>query len=77
MLIESCDKMKKIPKKNALMKRIETTYGEEIEEILRHLYVDEEYTLTHIGRTLNISYVTVVRWLRLAGLRHRKITLGD
>ena len=74
---DGCAKMKRIEKKNALMKRIETTYGEEIEEILRYMYVDKEYSLAHIGRTLHISYVTVVRWLRLTGLHHRHIDLGD
>lgn len=59
------------------MKQIEQTHGEEIEEILRYLFVEEENTLAYISRTLNISYPTVVRWLKLAGIRHRKIDLGD
>lgn len=69
--------MKPITKKNALMNQIETTHGEEIEEILRRLFVDEEKTQHEISSILNISYVTVVRWLRLAGIRSRRIDLGD
>jgi DNA-binding transcriptional regulator YiaG len=69
--------MKPIMKKNALIKQIETTHGEEIEELLRRLFVDEHLSQHDIARTLHISYLTVIRWLKKAGIRHRRIDLGD
>ena len=50
-------------KKNALINQIETTHGEEIEELLRRLFVDEHMSLHDIARTLNISYRIVVKRL--------------
>jgi DNA-binding transcriptional regulator YiaG len=69
--------MKHMDKKNALIKQIETTHGEEIEELLRKYFVDDNLSQHDIARKLNISYLTVVRWLKRAGVRHRRIDLGD
>jgi DNA-binding transcriptional regulator YiaG len=69
--------MKKFTRKNALINQIETTHGEEIEELLRRLFVDEHLSQHAIANILNISYLTVIRWLKRAGVRHRRINLGD
>lgn len=69
--------MKKISHKNSLMKTIENQNKEEIEELLRRLFVDDNLTQEQIAEKLQISYVTVLRWLRMAGIRHRRINLGD
>lgn len=67
--------MKNIPHKTPSMKIIETKQGEDIEEILRRLFVDENLTHTQIAQQLNLSYVTVIKWLRLAGVRSRKLNV--
>lgn len=59
------------------MKQIELTYGEEIEEVLRILFVDQNKTQKEIATELHISYLTVIRWLRASGVRSRRLTLGD
>jgi DNA invertase Pin-like site-specific DNA recombinase len=59
------------------MKRIETNQGCEIEEILRRLFVDENKTHKQIAQELSISHLTLIRWLKKAGIRHRRIDLGD
>lgn len=69
--------MKTIAKKNSLITQTETNQGEEIEELLRRLYVDENLTYHEIAETLHISYVTVGRWLRKSGIRSRRINLGE
>jgi DNA-binding transcriptional regulator LsrR (DeoR family) len=69
--------MKRIATKNQLMKRIETNQGEVMEEILRRLFVDEHKTQKQIASELHISYLTVIRWLHKAGIRSRRIKLGD
>lgn len=67
--------MRNIPNKSVLMNEIETKLGGDIEEILRSLYVDKNMSVDQIGRTLNLSYVTIRTWLRLAGIRSRMIKL--
>lgn len=58
------------------MKIIEAKRGENIEEILRRLFVDENKTQKQIADELNISYVTVIKWLHLAGVRSRKLDVS-
>lgn len=67
--------VKKINNKSKPMLEIETKLGEEIEEILRRLFVDENKSQIEIANELNLSYVTVVKWLRLAGVRSRKLNI--
>ncbi len=57
------------------MKLIETKRGEDIEETLRRLFVDEHMSYMDIAKQLNISYVTVIKWLRLAGVYSRKLNV--
>lgn len=61
--------------KNALINQIETTKGEEMEELLRRYYVDEHLTQYQIAKELNVSYLTVIRWLKRAGIHSRKLVL--
>lgn len=55
------------------MKQIEAKLGGEIEEILRVMYVDECLPVQSMSESLGISYVTTLNWLKLAGIRSRKI----
>lgn len=57
------------------MQTIESNQGVEIEELLRRLFVDENLSIEEIGKRLQLSYPHVIRWLRLAGVRSRRITL--
>jgi transposase-like protein len=67
--------MKIIPVKTTSMKQIETNTGEDIEETLRRLFVDENLSQMDIANQLHVSYVTVVKWLRQAGIRSRKLNV--
>lgn len=55
------------------MKDIEKRYGGDIEEILRGLYVDKNMNLYDMANELGISHVTLIKWLKLAGVRSRKL----
>lgn len=68
--------MKKITNKTKSMQAIETKLGEDIEEILRRLFVDEHLSQAEIAKRLNISYATVYSWLRQAGVRSRKLDVS-
>lgn len=69
--------MKKITNKTDTMKAIETKLGGDIEEILRVLYVERNLSVHKIGKILDISYVTTIKWLKLAGVRSRKLKVGS
>ena len=69
--------MKRIERKNNLMKAIEQTHGGDIEEIMRVLYVEHEMTIYELAQHLNISYLTAQRWLKRAGIYSKRIALGD
>lgn len=67
--------MKRILNKTTAMKQIETKRGEDIEEVLRTLFVDEHLSQIEIAKQLNLSYVTVIKWLKLAGVYSRKLNV--
>lgn len=67
--------MKKIGNKNDKMKQIEVREGALIEELLRQKYVDENKTVKKIANELQISYVTVIKWLNKAGIYSRKLSI--
>lgn len=70
--------MKEITNKTGKMIDIETKTGEKIEETLRRLFVDENKSQIEIANELSISYVSVIKWLHLAGVRSRKLNIfGD
>lgn len=69
--------MKRIPNKTTHMKAIETKLGGGIEETLRRLFVDENKSLYEIAQILGVSYVTVVKWLALAGVYSRRLHIKD
>lgn len=58
------------------MKQIESNYGEDVEEILRRMFVDEHLSQAEIGKRLGISYATVYSWLHRAGVRSRKLDVS-
>ena len=68
--------MKKITNKTKSMQLVETKFGEDVEEILRRMFVDEHLSQIEIANQLNISYATVYKWLRLAGVRSRKLDVS-
>lgn len=49
--------------------------GEDIEEILRRMFVDENKPTETIAKELSISYVTAFKWLRKAGIHSRKLDI--
>jgi DNA-binding transcriptional regulator LsrR (DeoR family) len=67
--------VKKILNKNNYMLNIEKREGELLEEILRKYYVDENLSVNEISKRLQISYVTIIRWLNLAGIYSRRLKL--
>lgn len=70
--------MRLIERKTKQMLSIEQEKRGDIEEILRVLYVDENKSIYEIMKTLNISYATCIKWLKLAGIYSRKLDIeGD
>ena len=69
--------MKEINRKTKKMREIETKTKERIEETLRRMFVDENKSYEEIAKELSVSYVTVVRWLQLAGIHSRKLSIRD
>lgn len=67
--------MREITNKNAKIKLIENREGVGIEELLRQKFIDENKSTEKIANELNISYATVIRWLKLAGIYSRKLKL--
>lgn len=67
--------MRKISNKSTKMKLIEHKRGVEIEELLRQMYVDENKPTQTIANELQLSYITTVKWLKLAGIHSRKLQL--
>ncbi len=69
--------VKEIHRKTKKMLEIETKTKERIEETLRRLFVDENKSHEEIAKELSISYVTVLKWLNLAGIHSRKLNIRD
>ena len=67
--------MKKMKKKSDTILGIEERFGEEIEELLRVLYVDEGKTIKSISETLSITEVSVLRWLNWSGIYSHKLDI--
>lgn len=67
------ENMKTIESKTDTMKLTETKLGGELEEILRYLYVDKNMPVHDMCKVLGTSYVTTLKWLKLAGVYSRKI----
>ena len=55
------------------MLQIEEDREECIEEVIRQLYVDENLPIHSFCVELSISYVTGLKWLKLAGVYSRKL----
>jgi len=69
--------LKPIKHKNKRMLELEDLHHESIEEILRRLYVDEHKTYHQITEELSISYVTVKRWLKRAGIYSKRLNIRE
>ena len=67
--------MKKIMNKSKRMKEIEYELEENIEEVLRRMYVDENKLTEIIATELSISYVTAFKWLKKAGIYSRRLDI--
>lgn len=65
--------MKQIKNRSPTMELIEKNFNKPIEEILRIKYVEENKKVTAIAKEIGISYVTVIKWLKLAGIYSRKL----
>ncbi|MDD2493883.1 MAG: DUF1492 domain-containing protein [Tissierellia bacterium] len=66
--------MKVIHNKSKAMLLIENNKKQNIEELLRIMYVDQNMNIHDICRELNISYVTALKWLGQAGIYSRMLT---
>lgn len=55
--------------KTATMQRIEEARGQQIEDLLRDLYVTNRMTLAEIGNELGITAPAVLRWLRRCSIK--------
>lgn len=55
------------------MKHIERIYKDDINEILRKLYTENELTIREIAKELTITPATALKWLNEAGIKRRKI----
>lgn len=67
--------MRIIKKKTNKMLQIEQEKGENIEEVLRRMFVDENRPTENIAKELSISYVTAFKWLEKAGIYSRKLDI--
>lgn len=67
--------MKQIKTKTKLMKVVEKRENEKIEEVLRRKYVNENKPTHTIANELKISYLTAIKWIKLAGVHSRKLDL--
>ena len=68
------DKMKIIHNKTKLMLDIENKKQQNIEELLRMMYVDQNMNIYDICEELDISYVTALKWLKQAGIYSRMLS---
>lgn len=41
------------------------------------MYVDANYPVTLIAKTLGVSYVTANKWLNMAGIKSRRINFEE
>ena len=67
--------MKEIKVKSQEMLRVQDDFGIQLEEFLRQLFVVESLHTRDIEHLLGISHVTLLKWLKLAGIYSRKIML--
>lgn len=65
--------MKQIKNRSPTMERIDEQFKMPTEELLRIKYVEQNKKVEIIAKELNISYVTVIKWLKLAGIYSRKL----
>jgi len=69
--------MKQIANKTDAMRLIESLAHQEIEEVMRHMWVEEELSLKDVCEQLNISSYTLTRWKQMAGIYSRRLKIKD
>jgi hypothetical protein len=69
--------MRQIKNKTRKMLEIERVKNTPIEELLRRMYVDESLSAHAISNSLNISYLTCLKWLSNANITSRRIVFDE
>jgi response regulator of citrate/malate metabolism len=69
--------MKQIEKKTDAMRLIESLAHQDIEEVIRQMWVEEELSLDEVCKQLNVSRYTIVKWKIQAGVYSRKLGIKD
>jgi len=69
--------MKQISNKTDAMRLVETLAHQEIEEVMRQMWVEEELSLDEISKQLNISRYTIIRWKQMAGIYSRRLNIKN
>lgn len=59
------------------MHLIESFAHQEIEEVLRQLWVDEELSMKEMCEQLHITKMTLVKWREKAGIYSRRLNIDD
>lgn len=69
--------MKRIQNKSQTIRHIEHTRQEEIEELLRRLYVDEGMTAVQLEKELGVRRRIISKWLGYAGLYSTRLRIRE
>ena len=59
------------------MKRIEKLLQKDLEEILRQAYVEQKLSVEEIANYLDISPLTIHKWLKMANIKSRGFTFDE
>lgn len=66
--------MKEIKNKTPLMLKVENKYNVKLEELLRIMHVEQNMHTLEMCKELQISNVTLLDWLKKAGIYSRRLT---
>jgi hypothetical protein len=69
--------MKFIESKTKRMKEVESSFGIELEELLRRLAVNEGLNALQISQRIHVHYDYTRRWLEMSGVYSSKLGLFD
>ena len=61
-------------KRTRYMKLVEMAHNEDIEEILKRLYLDEQNNIREVAEKLGVGPATVLKWIRLFDIQTRQMT---
>lgn len=62
--------------KTEYMKKKEKELNEPIEEVIRRMYIDENKTILQIGKEIGLNKLSIAKWMKIFGLRGRRINLN-